>query len=68
MAAASFFAQNEGTVDRALRIVLGLGLLGVALTGRGAWGFIGVLPLLTGALGSCPLYSILGISTCPVKR
>lgn len=68
MAAASFFARNEGTVDRALRIVLGLGLLGVALTGRGAWGFIGVVPLLTGALGTCPLYSILGISTCPVKR
>jgi hypothetical protein len=68
MAAASFFARNEGTVDRALRIALGLGLLGMALTGRGAWGFIGVVPLLTGALGSCPLYSIFGISTCPVKR
>jgi hypothetical protein len=68
MAAASFFARNEGTVDRALRIALGLGLLFVALTGRGVWGFIGVVPLLTGALGSCPLYSLFGISTCPVKR
>jgi len=68
MSAASLLARNEGTVDRALRVALGLGLLFVALTGRGAWGFIGVVPLLTGMLGSCPLYSLLGINTCSVKR
>lgn len=68
MAAASFFARNEGTVDRVLRIALGLALLFIAITGRGAWGYIGIVPLLTGALGTCPVYSILGINTCPVKR
>lgn len=59
---------NEGTLDRVVRIVAGLALIGMAATGTvGAWGYIGVVPLLTGALGTCPLYSVLGISTCPVK-
>lgn len=65
--AANLLARNEGTIDRALRVILGLGLLFIAFTGRGAWGYLGIVPLLTGALGSCPLYSVLGISTCPVK-
>jgi hypothetical protein len=68
MATASFFPRNEGTIDRLLRVALGLALLFVAFTGRGAWGYIGIVPLLTGALGTCPLYSILGINTCSVKR
>lgn len=68
MTAAPFFARNEGTLDRALRIVLGLALLYLAFTGRGVWGYIGIVPLLTGLLGSCPVYSIFGFSTCPVKR
>lgn len=68
MAASAFFARNEGTVDRALRVALGLALLFVAVTGRGVWGYIGVVPLLTGLMGSCPLYSVLGVSTCPVKK
>ncbi|MBK6457002.1 MAG: DUF2892 domain-containing protein [Gemmatimonadetes bacterium] len=68
MSAATFFARNEGTVDRALRVALGLALLFVAFTGRGVWGYFGIVPLLTGLMGSCPLYSILGVSTCPVKR
>ena len=60
---------NEGTLDRAVRVIAGLVLLGLAFTGAiGAWGYIGIVPLLTGALGMCPLYTILGISTCPVKR
>jgi hypothetical protein len=60
---------NEGTVDRALRIGGGLILIALAATGTvGAWGYIGVVPLLTGALGHCPLYSMLGVDTCPVKR
>lgn len=60
---------NEGTLDRALRIVAGLILLALTLTGNiGVWGWIGVVPLLTGAVGICPLYSILGIRTCPVKN
>lgn len=60
---------NEGTLDRAVRIVAGLALIGLAATGTvGAWGWIGVVPLLTGAIGLCPLYSVLGINTCPTRR
>ena len=59
---------NEGTVDRVLRIVAGLALIGLAATGKvGAWGYIGVVPLLTGAIGWCPLYTVLGIKTCAVR-
>jgi len=61
--------MNEGTVDRALRVVAGLGLIALAATHTvGLWGYIGVVPLLTGAVGMCPLYSVLGINTCPVNR
>ena len=60
---------NEGTVDRALRIVAGLVLIGLAATGKvSVWGYIGIVPLLTGAVGLCPLYTVLGINTCPVRR
>jgi hypothetical protein len=60
---------NEGTVDRALRVVGGLILIALAATGTvGAWGYIGMVPLLTGAVGYCPLYSMLGFNTCPLKR
>lgn len=59
---------NEGTVDRVLRIAAGLALIGLAATGKvGAWGYIGVVPLLTGAIGWCPLYTVLGIKTCPTR-
>lgn len=61
--------SNEGMLDRGLRIGGGLLLIGLAVTGVvGAWGYIGVVPLVTGAVGMCPLYSILGINTCPVDR
>ncbi|MCB2058362.1 MAG: DUF2892 domain-containing protein [Novosphingobium sp.] len=59
--------RNEGTIDRALRIFLGIVLIGLALNGTTAFGWIGVVPLVTGLLGTCPLYSILGINTCKVK-
>lgn len=60
---------NEGTVDRALRVIAGLVLIGLAATGTvGVWGWIGVVPLATGAMGWCPLYTVLGINTCPMKR
>ena len=56
---------NEGTVDRGVRVAAGLALLALAATGTvGVWGWIGVVPLLTGALGFCPLYAVLGITTC----
>ena len=56
---------NVGTVDRVLRVVVGLILIGLAATGRvGAWGWIGILPLLTGIVRVCPAYSIFGVKTC----
>ncbi len=59
---------NMGSIDRALRIVVGLILVGLALTDTvGWWGWLGVVPIVTGALGSCPAYSILGVSTCGTK-
>lgn len=59
---------NEGTMDRALRVAAGMLLLALMFTGTiGAWGWIGVVPVLTGAIGFCPLYSVLGINTCPMK-
>ena len=55
---------NVGNVDRVLRIVLGLALIGMAVAGTvGIWGYIGVIPLLTGLAARCPLYSVLGIAT-----
>jgi len=61
--------KNEGTVDRALRVVAGLALIGLAATNTvGAWGYIGIVPLLTGAIGMCPVYTLLGINTCPMNQ
>ena len=61
--------KNEGTLDRTLRVAAGLALIALAWSGTiGAWGWIGLVPLVTGAVGWCPLYSMLGIRTCPVPR
>lgn len=60
---------NEGTVDRVVRAVVGLALVGAAATGAiGWWGWIGVVPILTAAMGWCPLYTALGINTCGMRR
>jgi hypothetical protein len=60
---------NEGTIDRALRVAVGILLLALTLTNAiGMWGWIGVVPLLTGAIGWCPLYTVLGINTCSMKN
>lgn len=64
---------NEGSLDRILRVVLGVALLAWFFfdNGSGAWHYaklLGVVPLLTGLVGFCPLYAMLGISSCPVKR
>lgn len=60
---------NVGGIDRVLRIVLGLALIGLTLAGViGAWGWIGLVPLATAAMGFCPLYPMLGINTCPAKK
>lgn len=63
--------KNVGGLDRILRVVFGLALLAFAFFSghQYAWiGYIGIVPLLTAALGTCPLYSILGVSSCPLKQ
>jgi len=60
---------NVGGIDKALRIVAGLVLIGLAIAGIGSpWTWIGVVPLLTGLVGFCPVYPLLGMSTCPMKQ
>jgi len=59
---------NEGALDRVLRITVGLILLSLWAFGpQSLLGLIGIVPLVTGLVGVCPLYSLLGIRTCPVK-
>lgn len=61
--------RNVGGIDRILRIVVGLVLIGLAATGTvGLWGWIGVVPLATGLIGTCPAYRLLGMNTCPMKK
>ena len=60
------FKTNVGGWDKILRIVIGIGLLALGAFGPiGWWGLVGLVPLLTGLVGSCPLYTIVGMSTCP---
>jgi len=60
---------NEGKIDRILRVIAGLVLLSLTVVGpQSMWGLIGIVPLLTGVVGYCPLYSMLGINTCPVRK
>jgi hypothetical protein len=61
---------NVGGIDRILRIVAGVGVLSLFFVLEGDarfWGLIGLVPLLTGVTNFCPLYTVLGINTCPVK-
>lgn len=59
---------NLHKYDRGFRIILGLGLVSMAFAGpQNLWFLLGLIPLLTGAVGYCPLYQIVGISTCPFK-
>lgn len=56
---------NVGSADRLIRIILGLVLIGLALSGQiGAWGWIGIVPLATAFLKFCPAYAIFGLKTC----
>ena len=62
---AKVFPKNEHTVERVLRVLIGVGLLSLVFVGpQTAWGWIGILPLVTGLVGTCPAYTLLGISTC----
>ncbi len=62
------FKTNEGTIDRAFRAVVGLGLIAIVFIGpQTPWGWLGIVPLATALIGWCPAYALLGISTCPAK-
>ena len=62
-------ARNESSLDRALRFSAGVALIGGSMAGViGPWGWIGVVPLVTAAVGWCPLYAALGINTCGTER
>ncbi|MBI2840565.1 MAG: DUF2892 domain-containing protein [Acidobacteria bacterium] len=57
--------KNIGTVERVIRVIVGIGVLSVAFVGKGTpWTYLGILPLLTGVVGWCPPYAVFGISTC----
>lgn len=58
---------NVGGVDKVLRIVVGVALVAWAATGGPVWAWVGVVPLLTGLFNFCPLYALLGMSTCKVR-
>ncbi len=60
--------KNEHSIDRGIRVALGLALLALTVVGpQTLWGLVGLVPLATGLIGSCPLYTLFGFSTCPVK-
>ncbi len=56
---------NEGTLDRVLRVIVGALVLSLAFVGpKTPWAYIGLIPLVTGLIGYCPVYSLLGVKTC----
>lgn len=60
------FKKNVGNVDSAFRIMLGIGLISLVFVGpQTIWGWVGVIPLLTAFMRTCPVYSLFGFSTCP---
>ncbi len=61
--------KNVGGIDKALRIVVGLILIGLVFVGpQTPWGWIGIVPLVTGIFGFCPAYKLFGLNTCPVSE
>ena len=65
----NLFPKNEHKVDRAIRVVLGLGLLAIVPFGpQSLWGLIGIVPLATGLLGRCPAYALFGVRTCSLEE
>ena len=60
---------NSGTADRVIRVIAGLALIALAASGTiGIWGYIGIVPLLTGVVGFCPAYTLFGVNTCGSKK
>lgn len=64
-----YFPNNEHIIERVIRVVLGLGVLSLVFIGpQSAWGYLGLVPLATGILGTCPIYTLFGVSTCSVRK
>ena len=64
----NFLIVTQHPIERVIRVLVGLALVSLVFVGpKTPWGWIGILPILTGASGLCPLYTLLGISTCPKK-
>jgi len=64
----SYLSVNEGSLDRIIRVVFGIVLLAIVFVGpKTPWGLVGLVPLVTGVVGMCPIYRILGISTSAAK-
>lgn len=65
----NLFPKNEHKVERVIRVALGLGILSLFFVGpQTPWALLGLVPLVTGVLGSCPLYTLFGISTCRAPK
>jgi hypothetical protein len=61
--------KNEGNLDRILRVIVGAAVISLVFVGpQTAWGWAGLVPLITGLVGKCPVYSLFGISTCSIKQ
>lgn len=61
--------KNEHTIERVLRVVVGLGIVSLVFVGpQTPWGWLGLIPVVTGLVGSCPIYTVLGVSTCPTEQ
>ncbi len=64
----NFFAINEHIYERIARVAIGVALIAYALYSGSLWGWIGIVPLLTGVVGFCPLYRVFGFSTCKLQQ
>ena len=63
------FPHNMGKVDRVLRVIMGAVLISLVFVGpKTPWGWIGLVPLVTSLVGTCPLYTLFGWRTCPMKE
>lgn len=63
------FPRNEHVVERVLRVLVGAGIVSLAFLGpKTPWGYLGLIPIVTGLIGSCPVYTLLGWSTCTVRK
>ncbi|MBT4835772.1 MAG: DUF2892 domain-containing protein [Methylococcales bacterium] len=62
------FPKNEHNIERIVRVLAGIGILSLVFIGpQTLWGLVGIVPIFTGLVGSCPMYTLLGINTCPIS-